>query len=83
MPHPNGNIILEVPTGCKHQRMQENNCEQQCGWRRSGIRTSLQHKFPANREFYREFPVFQAPRTDFVAKSRCTAATFHAIPYTN
>ena len=41
MPHPNGNIILEVPTGCKHQRMQENNCEQQCGWRHSGIRTCL------------------------------------------
>ena len=37
-------------------------------------------KFPANREFYREFCNFRAPRTDSGARNRCAAAISRAIP---
>jgi hypothetical protein len=38
-------------------------------------------KFPANREFYREFCISEARRDDFAARKRCAAATFYEIPY--
>jgi hypothetical protein len=38
-------------------------------------------KFPANREFYREFRIFEVPGADFVAINCCAAATSREIPY--
>jgi hypothetical protein len=36
------------------------------GWRRSGVQTSLQRKFPANREFYRDFYVLGPQKANSV-----------------
>ena len=41
------------------------------------------HKFPAIREFYREFCEFEARGDRFGTRNRCAAATFYEIPYAN
>jgi hypothetical protein len=40
-------------------------------------------KFPANREFYREFCDFGSLWADLEVRNRCTAVTFRTIPYGN
>lgn len=40
------------------------------------------HKFPANREYYREFFRFRTSDRNHTIRSSCVAATFRAIPYT-
>jgi hypothetical protein len=40
-------------------------------------------KFPANREFYREFSGFGPKNAHFAAETVCAAATFRSIPCAN
>lgn len=50
------------------------------GWRRSGIRTGLRPKLPANREFYREYCDFRPVSGDFLARNCCPAAILMQFP---
>jgi hypothetical protein len=46
----------------------------------SHLRTCLCSQFPANREIYREFRIFRAPKDGLLATDRCAAGTSWKFP---
>ena len=53
------------------------------GWRRSGDRTSLQANSLLTGNFTGNSAISGLPRPIFVARNRCAAVAFRAIPYAN